>query len=136
MRTSSTSCSKLGTRSEGKNGAEFNCHQLDLTERECSPLTSGSAPFRYYICCSASQADTASVFPVNRWPSLLGGRWLGTSTYLTLGTRDPSARAALNSMYGSNGTTTPSASSRKIRIERGMREIQKVPSAALVCSSP
>ena len=26
-----------------------------------------------------------------QWPSLLGGRWLGTSTYLTFGTRDPLA---------------------------------------------
>ena len=36
-------------------------------------------------CCSASQANTASisasVLSVNRWPSLLGGRWFGTSTY-------------------------------------------------------
>src|SRR5439155_19480954 len=53
-------------------------------------------------CCSASQPDTApisaSVFSANRYPPLLGGRWFGTSTYLTLGTRDPSARAALSSM--------------------------------------
>jgi hypothetical protein len=34
---------------------------------------------------------------------------LGSSAYLMLGTSDPSACAALNSMYGSNGSTTPSA---------------------------
>src|SRR5258708_17475429 len=45
-------------------------------------------------CCAASQSDTASisasVSSANRWPSLLGGRWLGTSTYLMLGPRDRS----------------------------------------------
>src|SRR6516162_798917 len=84
---------------------------------------------------AATASASVSVLSVKEWPSLLGGRRSGTSTYLMLGTSDPSACAALSSMYGSNGSTTPSASLRTIRIGLGMRGIQYVPSAALACSS-
>src|SRR6266851_5698959 len=98
-----------------------------MDDRDVQPSTTEKFG-QHHKCCSASQVDTASisasVLSVNRWPSLLGVRSLRTSTYLMLGTSDPSARAALSSMYGSNGRTTPSASSRRIKIGRGMRDIQ------------
>src|SRR5258708_9262611 len=52
-----------------------------------------------------------------------------------LGTREPSACAALSNIWGSNGSMMPSAWSRSMRIGCGMRAIQYVPSAALACSS-
>jgi hypothetical protein len=49
---------------------------------------------------------------------------VGHQHNLMLGTSEPSAGAALSSICGSNGSTTPSASSLRIRIGRGMRQIQ------------